>query len=278
MCVLRAQATTKRDKAIKAKQTSEVDEQQEKLDLLNAAEVWQRGRLLKANFSEIQLNHKVIMKAKSLESLPFLNRLILTKRVTMEHLRASDTSWIASVWPWDDSVPPSPWECSAPTLKALVGELERKESEYDDGDMLNGETFAQNWQQCFLNDEVLSWMDDETKHHQLLKQITLFLQLVITKETMTDDGIYDIKPPACLDQAFSEVVRVFRGLAALMCPKPGHLRSTKDDVDFLRDIGTNGTLGTTGVKIKKSLLKRLTRKPFQTFVTDFITYKWKSKK
>lgn len=249
----------KKDKAIKDRRTKEADDMQERADQLGAAEVWQKKRVMKAPVSELTANYNILVGAGI--AVPLSNRIVYSRRVSMELHRADDVNlWHTQTWAFDTAVPPSAWEMPTPKWSALIQELAAGEKYTD---LLDGETFGQTWQQCVLNDEFLAAMDEETKHRQLFQMVTLIL-------TAAADATRDeVTIPDCIAVEYSEIVQVLKGFAALLSPKPGLFSSTPADVAFIRDVGTAGTISDTTIKNKKSIVKRLQRKPFSTLVDNY---------
>ncbi len=110
-------------KALKERRSQDVDDYQERLGILQAAEGWQIPRVRKANMADLVKHASIITPVTT---VPFCNRVLLTQRVSIEHLRSGGDfkQWLSSVWPWDEADPPTPWECSAPTFAALIHEFE----------------------------------------------------------------------------------------------------------------------------------------------------------
>ena len=246
---------------MKAGRTQDVDDSQERLDLLQAAEAWHRSRIVKSTIKDLHINYKLLSKFN--HTVPFCNRLIYTKRIACESQRGEDVGkWFTCIWPFTQTVPAPLWEFDGPSFSSLVTEILAGDNKSYLTDLHGGDSFGQVWQSCILNDNFLAWMDDESKHPLLFEMVSTYL-------TEFDKGHNDQELPEFLSVAWMEVHKVFLGLAALLSPKPNIFGSDTEDVAWLRDAGTTGTLNDSTIKAKKSILKRIQRSPFSLLVTEF---------
>lgn len=144
--------------AMAEKRTADIDQLQDKIDILEAAQAWEEKKITTMKVSLLQENYMILAEHNF---APWLKqRAIFTTRIAVELLDSSDFhGWILAVFPVSKKkiLPPPEWECGTPTFFPLTIEYGALSQE----DQQQATHVLAGWQDSVLNDSLLRLMSDE---------------------------------------------------------------------------------------------------------------------
>lgn len=263
------QARVSLESARAEKRVADADTLQDKVDILEAAQAWERRKLVVTKLATLQDNYAILQEHGYTPW--FKHRVLFTTRVATELLNAKDIpAWIKAVTPISRRpiLPPPEWDCGAPTFMALFFEY----SDMSEEDQKTNAFVLTSWQDSIINDVFLRYLSEEQKqgHDPVVAAEAWEMAEAFLTEAQK---VPQERCPEYLKDSLKEVMRTFLGMVALLSPKPNALGSTPFDVDWLLDrqtIDQADTINSSGLKLKKSITKRIKKTPFwKQMATDY---------
>lgn len=140
------------------KRTADIDQLQDKIVILEAAQAWEENNITTMKVSLLQENYMIL--AEHSFAPRSKQRAIFTTRIAVELLdsRYFD-GWILAVVPLSKKkiLPPPEWECGTPSFVTLMIEYGALTQE----DQQEATHVLAGWQDSVLNDSLLRLMSDE---------------------------------------------------------------------------------------------------------------------
>jgi hypothetical protein len=163
-------------RAFEERRTADFDEWQDRLSILNAAELWQVSNVEKGVFSEL----KAIYTGPKFEQV---NKSVFT-RMCVEALRAlTYDRWLSFVWPCDDRTPAEAWTPAEPTYSSLFIEVCAEGQEH------SREKLVSTRQPSIVGDVLLRSMGETGGHRKML--LAMLTRLMDKVQVRTPSDIFE---------------------------------------------------------------------------------------
>jgi hypothetical protein len=122
------------------------------------------------------------------------------------------------------------------------------------------QSLASQWADAVVPDCFLTMLDNAGTNPGQLKD---FLSEFLTKVMEHEDAEPAEPIPSWLVTSFNDVVKTFRGIAALLIPTPGVFASKEEDVDFVTcNTGPDlVNIEGCGLRVRSSIFRRLKQQP-----------------
>ncbi len=246
------EAKNQTKQALEERRKEDADNWEERLGVLNAAQGWQMRHVTKGCVSDLQKNYKILSSAKL--DVSIIHKVAFTRRLAAECMRVQNvTGWLDKIWPFAGDA--QAWTAATPTFAALFCEYTVEDGGQTQDDL---DELMNAWQDTVVGDEWLLAMEDP---------IGIFRTTIV--EYMKRAHSTTQTSPAWFKSIWEVTTRAVRGFAVLLLPTPVPFGGNDDDVTFIRDIGSNGTINDTTVKVKKSLIKKLKKDPWIAIVDAY---------